>query len=77
MTQRTITSAFSRRPVAVKRTPLAPIANAISACWSAVVRHRATRRDEHFLLSQPDYILRDIGIGRSEIEAAVRGRRGR
>ena len=31
------------------------------------------RRDEALLLAQPDYMLRDIGLGRSEIEAAVRG----
>ena len=71
------TSAFNRRPITARRTPLAPIADAIGACWSAVSRHRATRRDEHFLLSQPDYILRDIGIGRGEIESAVRGRYSR
>jgi uncharacterized protein YjiS (DUF1127 family) len=71
----TIISALPRRPAAVRRQPLAPVTDAISACWNAVVSHRARRRDEHFLLSQPDYILRDIGIGRGEIEAAVRGRR--
>ena len=67
--------ALHRRPAALRRTPLASIADAIGACWSAIVRHRATRRDAYFLMSQPDYILRDIGIGRSEIETAVRGRR--
>ncbi|HVY99220.1 MAG TPA: hypothetical protein VHA35_06960 [Dongiaceae bacterium] len=67
--------ALHRRPVMVRRTPLAPVVDAIAACWTALVRQRAVRRDEHFLLSQPDYILRDIGIGRGEIEAAVRGRR--
>jgi uncharacterized protein YjiS (DUF1127 family) len=36
------------------------------------LRNHRLRRDEAFLLSQPDYMLRDIGIGRSEIEAAVR-----
>ena len=71
------TPALNRRHAAMKRTPLAPIADAISACWSAVLRHRARRRDEHFLLSQPDFILRDIGIGRGEVEAAVRGRHSR
>jgi uncharacterized protein YjiS (DUF1127 family) len=68
------TLGIGRRPAAVRRTPFGPVADAISACWNAMVRHRATRRDEHFLLSQPDYILRDIGIGRGEIESAVRGR---
>jgi len=73
----TLGPTLGRRPTAARRTPLAPVADAITACWNAVVRHRARRRDEHFLLSQPDYILRDIGIGRGEIESAVRGRRSR
>jgi uncharacterized protein YjiS (DUF1127 family) len=68
-------SAFSRRPAALRRTPLGRIAGALAAAWRTVARHRAMRRDEYFLLSQPDYILRDIGIGRGEIETAVRGRR--
>jgi uncharacterized protein YjiS (DUF1127 family) len=69
------TAAFSRRTMALRRIPLAPIVGAIAAAWRAVARQRAVRRDEYFLLSQPDYILRDIGIGRGEVEAAVRGRR--
>ncbi len=60
-----------------RRSPFAALADLIGGCWSAVLLHRATRRDEYFLASQPDYILRDIGIGRGEIEAAVRGRRRR
>ena len=64
-----------RRRAVLSRTPFAPLAHAIGACWRSMVRHRATRRDAYFLMSQPDYILRDIGIGRSEIESAVRGRR--
>jgi uncharacterized protein YjiS (DUF1127 family) len=75
MSRDAITPALPRRPASVRRQPLAPVTDAITACWQAVVRHRARRRDEHFLLSQPDYILRDIGIGRGEIESAVRGRR--
>jgi uncharacterized protein YjiS (DUF1127 family) len=71
------TPALSRRSGPARRSPVGPLAEAIAACWNAMARHRATRRDEHFLLSQPDYILRDIGIGRGEIEAAVRGRRTR
>jgi len=37
------------------------------------LRWRRIRRDEALLLKQPDYMLRDIGIGRAEIEIAVRG----
>jgi uncharacterized protein YjiS (DUF1127 family) len=37
------------------------------------MRWHRRRRDEAVLQAQPDYMLRDIGLGRSEIEAAVRG----
>lgn len=37
------------------------------------LRHRI-RRDEAWLQSQPDYLLRDIGLARNEIEAVVRRR---
>jgi uncharacterized protein YjiS (DUF1127 family) len=40
----------------------------------ALIRRGRMRRDEAFLLSQPDYMLRDIGIGRSEIYAAIHSR---
>jgi len=71
----TPTIGVGRRDATVRRTPFGRLVDAIIGCWEAVVRHRATRRDEYFLMSQPDYILRDIGIGRGEIESAVRGRR--
>ena len=35
---------------------------------------RRRRRDQAALLRQPDYLLRDIGIERHEIESAVQGR---
>jgi uncharacterized protein YjiS (DUF1127 family) len=68
------TPVLDRRPAPPRRTPLAALTHAIAACWKAMALHRAMRRDEYFLLGQPDYILRDIGIGRGEIESAVRGR---
>jgi uncharacterized protein YjiS (DUF1127 family) len=36
------------------------------------LRRRRMRRDELWLQSQPDYLLRDIGIGRGEIENIIR-----
>lgn len=36
---------------------------------------RRRRRDQDALLRQPDYLLRDIGLERREIEIAVRGDR--
>ena len=38
-------------------------------------RWQRLRRDKALLLSQPDYLLRDIGIDRNEIEAMIRGNR--
>jgi uncharacterized protein YjiS (DUF1127 family) len=35
------------------------------------------RRDETWLQSQPDYMLRDIGINRGEIETLIRRGRNR
>ena len=40
-------------------------------------RRQRLRRDEAWLLNQPDYLLRDIGIGRNEIEVMLRGGRNR
>ena len=34
---------------------------------------RRRRRDHAALIDQPDYLLRDIGLARHEIESAVRG----
>lgn len=44
----------------------------LSRLFAAWLRRRQMRRDEMWLLRQPDYLLRDIGIDRSEIEAIVR-----
>jgi uncharacterized protein YjiS (DUF1127 family) len=38
----------------------------------AVVRWWRIRQDEHLLLSQPDHLLRDIGIARQDIRAVLR-----
>lgn len=39
---------------------------------AAGVRAWIDRRDERQLMEMPDYLLKDIGIGRSEIPGAVR-----
>lgn len=46
---------------------LGPVRDAIALWWRI-------RRDERFLLGQPEYLLRDIGINRSDIAEAVRNR---
>jgi uncharacterized protein YjiS (DUF1127 family) len=46
----------------------------ILALWQG---RRRMRRDEAWLRGQPDYLLRDIGVGRNEIEAIIRNGRYR
>lgn len=48
------------------------IMQALNAFLSDLARRHRTRRDEALLLGKPDHILRDIGIGRSEIPSVVR-----
>lgn len=40
---------------------------------AAYLHWRRLRRDERFLLGQPDHILKDMGIARADIEGAIRG----
>jgi uncharacterized protein YjiS (DUF1127 family) len=53
--------------------PLGFLARAI-ARWQ---RRQRQRRDQTWLQSQPDYLLRDIGVSRAEIEGILRGVRMR
>ena len=57
--------------------PDSPVPNVLQRLAAQWMRWRTVRRDEALLLKQSDYMLRDIGIGRAEIERAVRGRAGR
>jgi uncharacterized protein YjiS (DUF1127 family) len=41
---------------------------------AAYLGWRRRRRDQRALMRQPDYLLRDIGLERREIDAALRGR---
>jgi len=45
--------------------------SAAAAALSALSRANRRRRDGQLLLSLPDYLLKDIGISRGEIEDAV------
>jgi uncharacterized protein YjiS (DUF1127 family) len=47
------------------RTRLEPKLVAATKAWIA-------RRDERILMQMPDYLLKDIGIGRADIRRAVR-----
>ena len=50
--------------------------SAIAGWWRAMLQRSQARRDARFLLGQPDHLLRDIGLARSEIAAVVRGATG-
>ena len=60
-------------------SPTTTLRDASGRAWArlrttlaAGVRTWIARRDERHLMEMPDYLLKDIGIGRSEISSAVR-----
>jgi uncharacterized protein YjiS (DUF1127 family) len=57
--------AITRRPGALM--------SAFNACWEAFARHLVRRADIAILSELDDRALRDIGLVRSQIEAAVYG----
>lgn len=58
---------------AIERQARAASHGLLARLLARFLRWRRIRRDEAVLLKQPDYMLRDIGLGRAEIELAVRG----
>jgi len=59
------------RPEVTKRAKT--LAQIFSACWDGIARHFACRTAIATLRELDDRALRDIGIARSQIEAAVHG----
>jgi uncharacterized protein YjiS (DUF1127 family) len=55
----------------LSETGLSSMVAAASTAFAAIVRAFRIRRDRHLLQSMPDYLLRDIGIRRSEINAVT------
>jgi uncharacterized protein YjiS (DUF1127 family) len=65
-------------PVAVEpdRPALRTLPDRLRRAWLEARSRWAARRDRRHLMELPDEMLRDIGLGRSEIDSAVRsGRR--
>jgi uncharacterized protein YjiS (DUF1127 family) len=59
------------RPEVAKRANA--LAQIFSACWNGIARHFVCRTAIATLGELDDRALRDIGIARSQIEAAVHG----
>jgi len=59
------------RPMHERSAALPRVLRQVYAQW---LNWRRRRRDQIALQLQPDYLLRDIGIERHEIERALRGR---
>ena len=60
-------------------SPITTLRDASGRAWAGLqttlaagVRAWIARRDERQLKETPDYLLKDIGIGRSQISSAVR-----
>jgi len=62
------------KPMDRRRALLPRLLGQIAARW---LNARRRRRDHADLMRQPEYLLRDIGMERHEIERLLRGRIGR
>ena len=58
------------RPVSRRSAALPRLLGHLAA---RILDWRRQRRDHAVLMNQPDYMLRDIGLARHQIEEAVRG----
>lgn len=73
MSRNELTSAIPHEPV----HPVLDLLRSGAACiWRSIRRRWTQAQDRQHLMQLPDSILHDIGLGRSEIDVAVRwGRR--
>ncbi|HWA44768.1 MAG TPA: DUF1127 domain-containing protein [Hypericibacter adhaerens] len=69
-----MTSTFLERDRSVVQTYLQSWGGALRRCVLALRHHGEKRRAAHHLMDCPDHLLRDIGITRRQIAAAVHGR---
>ncbi|HVZ01454.1 MAG TPA: hypothetical protein VHA35_18240 [Dongiaceae bacterium] len=69
----TLTHASSRRGAGRARAAVAALTDLLADAPMAVARWWQIRQDERLLRSQPDHLLRDVGIDRARIRAALRG----
>jgi uncharacterized protein YjiS (DUF1127 family) len=67
----TMFSHITTRPLGAVH-PMIRAADAIRALATRVIRHQSERRAIHAMTTMSDHMLRDLGIGRSQIVRTVR-----
>jgi uncharacterized protein YjiS (DUF1127 family) len=72
MLQITVTPNRSVSPITTLRDTSGRAWAGLRTTFAAGIRAWIARRDERQLMEMPDHLLKDIGIGRSQIPSAVR-----
>jgi uncharacterized protein YjiS (DUF1127 family) len=69
----TLSHATSNRTARRVRPALFAVIDIMAGASMTMARWWQVRQDERLLLSQPDHLLRDVGIAREDIRTTVRG----
>ena len=69
----TLSPATSTRAARRARPALFAVIDLMAGASMAMARWWQVREDERLLLSQPDHLLRDVGIAREDIRTTLRG----
>ena len=67
----TLTKQLNAHALATRNNAMAKKRGPLAGLLAGWLSRRKMRRDEIWLKQQPDYLLRDIGISRTEIEAII------
>ena len=67
-----LTKQLNARALATRSNSIAKRPGLLEGMFVRWQSWRRMRRDENWLQSQPDYLLRDIGITRVEIDSIIR-----
>jgi uncharacterized protein YjiS (DUF1127 family) len=74
MSMNTSSHAANRNAARHPRPALFAVIDLMAGAPMAVARWWQVRQDEHLLRSQPDHLLRDVGIERAQIGSVLRGK---
>jgi uncharacterized protein YjiS (DUF1127 family) len=74
MSMNTFSRPADRNDARRTRPALFAVIDIMASAPLAVARWWQVNQDEHLLRSQPDHLLRDVGIERTQIGSALRGR---